>query len=345
MPITLLDISQRTKFSVSTVSRVLHDEEKKYKISDATSDIIRKAAEELGYRPNELARGLRLRRTKAIGIVVPDVSAAFFSSIIKTVEREVRLKGYSLIVCDTDEKTEIEKEAILTLLSKKVDGLIVAPVGLESDHLKSLVEKQIPLVTVDRCFSDLDTDSVALENAKGAFLAVSYLIREGHQKIGLIQGLRGTSVNAERLKGYRQAIDEAKIPYEQKYVVGDYFRSLNGYVDTKMLLELSDPPTAIFTASGLTILGVLEALKEGGVAIPRDISLVTFDDPEYAPFLVPALSAVEQPIQKMGEASVHLLFRRIESPQTMHVKITLEPQLKIRESVARRERLFQKGSM
>jgi LacI family transcriptional regulator len=296
MRATLKDIAKRTGFSVSTISRVLHDSSKKYKIGDETRERIRKVAEDLGYRPNSLARGLRLQQTNEIGIVVPDISNPFFSALIKSFATELRKGGYNFIVYESDENITLERASIKSLLEKRVDGLIIASVGQDFAHLRVLCETGVPMVTVDRCFDLLDVDSVSVDNVKGSLLAVSHLIREGHNRIAFIQGLPGTYANTARLQGYKLALEEAGIPIDERLIVGNDFRSMNGYLETKLLLKMTSPPSAIFTAGDLIALGALEACKENGYQIPHDISLVTFDDPVFATFLSPALTAVEQPI-------------------------------------------------
>lgn len=335
MSARLLEISQKTGYSVSTVSRVLHDQSNKYKISEDTKQAVRKAAEELGYRPNMLARGLRLNQTHEVGVIVPDISNPFFATLVKSMAGELRKTGYSIFVCDADENTKLEAESLQILLEKKVDGLILAPVGLESGHLKKAAESSIPVILVDRCLEELAVDSVSVDNFRGAYLAVQHLIREGHKHIAFIQGLPGTYVNEGRLQGYKRALLDAKIPIDEKLIAGEDFRNYNGYLETKLLLKLHTPPTAIFTAGDLIAMGTLEALREEQRRVPQDISLVTFDDPSFATYLSPALTAVAQPVDKMGEIAVKLLFRRMRTPEGEPKKILLEPQLIVRNSVAR----------
>lgn len=335
MSATLKDIAKRTGFSISTVSRVLHDKTKKYKISKETQQIINQTANELGYRINKLARGLRLQRTHEIGVVVPDIANPFFSTLIKSIAAELRKEGYNFIVYDSDENISIERSGIRSLLEKKVDGLIIASVGQDSSHIQNIRDAGMPLVVVDRCFDSLDVDSISVDNVKGALLGVNHLIKEGHTRIAFIQGLPGTYANETRLQGYKQALAQAEIPVDHQLIVGDDFRSLNGYLETKHLLTLSSPPSAIFTASDLIALGALEALRELGIQIPRDISLVTFDDPVFTSYLSPALTAIEQPITKMADMAVAMLFRQIRNPNNERRKVLLEPKLNVRASVAR----------
>jgi LacI family transcriptional regulator len=335
MSSTLRDIAEKTGVSVSTVSRVLHDNSKKYKISEETQEKVRQTAKDLGYRINTLARGLRLQKTYEIGVIVPDIANPFFSAIIKSLAGELRKGGYNFIVYDTDEDITIERSAIKSLLEKRVDGLIIASVGQEFSHIQKISDVHIPLVMIDRCFDTLDIDSVSVDNVKGSLFAVNHLIKEGHTRIAFIQGLSGTYANETRLQGYKQALNDAGIKIDEHLIVGNDFRSLNGYLETKHLLKLSSPPTAIFTAGDLIALGALEACREDGVRIPNDISLVTFDDPVFASYLSPALTAIEQPITKMTEMAVAMLYRRMRNPQDERRKVLLEPKLNIRNSVAR----------
>lgn len=335
MSYTLKDIADKTGFSVSTVSRVLHDNTKKYKISEDTQVKVKQAAKDVGYRVNALARGLRQKKTYEIGVIVPDISNPFFSEVIKRLADELRKKGYNFIVYDSDEDITIEQSAIKSLLEKRVDGLVIASVGQDFSHIQKIRDAEFPVVMIDRCFDLLDVDSVSVDNVKGSLLAVNHLIKEGHTRIAFIQGLPGTYANETRLRGYKRALHDAGILIDEKLIVGDDFRSFNGYLNTKLLLELSKPPTAIFTAGDLIALGALEACKENGITIPDNLSLLTFDDPVFANYLSPALSAIEQPIIKIAEMAVAMLYHRMKNPHDERRKILLEPKLNIRNSVTR----------
>ncbi len=332
---TLKDIAEKTGYSISTVSRVLHDKSQKSKISEEAQLKIKQTAKDLGYRLNTLARGLRLQKTHEIGVIVPDISNPFFSALIKSIATELRKGGYNFIVYDSDEDIAIERSSITSLLEKRVDGLIIASVGQDFSHLLKICNTEIPFVMIDRCFDSLDVDSVSVDNVKGSLLAVNYLIKEGHSRIAFIQGLPGTYANETRLQGYKRALHNAGISIDEHLIVGDDFRSLNGYLETKLLLKLSDPPTAIFTAGDLIALGALEACRENNIIIPDDLSLITFDDPVFATYLSPALTAVEQPISKMAEMAVAMLYRRMKNLNDDRRQVLLEPKLNVRNSVSR----------
>ncbi|MCI0513152.1 LacI family transcriptional regulator [candidate division KSB1 bacterium] len=336
MSARLIDIAQKTGYSISTVSRVLNQTPDKFKISEQTRKRIFQVAEELGYHPNIIARSLRLQQTNEIGMVVPDISKRFFSFLVKIIAKRLREYNYKIIVYDADENTKIEEESIKSLLEKKVDGLIVCPVGVEFSHLTKIAQIGIPLLTLDRCFEKLEVDSICVDNYHGARLAVEYLIREGHRKIGVIHGLEGTWLNERRVKGYQDALIAAGLPVEKRYDQCDSFGTFNGYLEMLRLLSLDDPPSAVFFAGGYILLGALKAIREKKLHIPEDISFVTFDDPTFALQLTPPITAVAQPIEEIGAMTVKLLLRRMLEPDSKIERVLLQPQLIVRNSVARR---------
>lgn len=335
MSTTLKDIAKKTGFSVSTISRVLHDNSKKYKISVETQTKVQQTANDLGYRLNTLARGLRMQKTYEIGLIVPDIANPFFSAVCKNLAGELRKGGYNFIVYDTDKDISIERSAIKKVLEKRVDGLIIASVGQEFSHIQKIRDANIPLVMIDRCSDSVDVDSVSVDNVKGSMFAMNYLIKEGHTRIAFIQGMPGSYANETRLQGYKLALHDTGIAVDKHLIVGNDFRAMNGYLETKHLLKLANPPTAIFTAGNIIALGALDACKKAGVRVPQDISLVTFDDPVFTPYLSPPLTAVEQPIKKLSEMAVAILYRRMKNLHGMRKTLLLEPKLNIRSSVAR----------
>ena len=334
MASTIEDIAKRSGFSVSTVSRVLNKKAGKNRISKKAQEAVLKVAEELRYRPNQLARSLRLKKTHTIGLVVPDISNPFFAYVTRSIQTSVYRSGYSLVVCDTDENLGLEIEHTNLLLSKGVDGLIIMPVGQNCDHLRRVRKEGVPFVLVDRSFDDLDADSVVVDNYRGAFDATEHLIASGHKRIAIIQGLPNTSTSVNRFKGYHDALHTRGIAINEQLIVGDSFRQETGYLETKKLLSQLRPPTAIFATSDLITLGVLQALEEGGLRIPEDISVVVFDEVDFGPFLKCPLTTVAQPKEHMGEIAVKLLVERIRDKKKKEFsRIVLRPTLVKRSSV------------
>ncbi len=337
MTATLQDIAERAGVSISTVSRVLNDKGKAFRIARDTRERIERTARELNYRPNQLARGLRLKQTNTIGLVAPDIANPFFAFLIKRIQNLAHDRGYSLIVCNTEEDLEQEIQHVNLLWRKRVDGLVAMPVGQESAHFLDWMQKGIPIVLLDRCFDDLSVDSVVVDNHTGAFEAVDYFIKAGHTRIAIVQGLPDTYTTNERLRGYLEAHERHGVPVDRDLIVGGDFRRHNGFVETKLLLNLptSRRPTAIFATSDLITLGALQAIYDERLDIPDDISLIAFDDFELAPFLRCPLTAVQQPKETMGEIAVKLLLDQIQHPGRNGQRIQLKTNLVERGSVRR----------
>ncbi|HTX99561.1 MAG TPA: LacI family DNA-binding transcriptional regulator [Bacteroidota bacterium] len=336
MAATLRDIAQKSGLSISIVSRVLNKKTAKYRISKQTEKRVLQTAKDLNYRPNQLARGLRLRKTHTIGLVAPDISNPFFASIIKTAEGVAHSLGYTLVVCDSDESSQLEVEHVGLLQAKGVDGLIVLPVGMKRSHLDAVIAGRVPLVTADRSFPDLRASSVVIDNHAGAMEAIEHVVEHGHVRIAIIQGLRETITSRERLRGYLDVLAAHDIPVDEGLIVGNDFRRETGYVETLLLLRSRRPPTAIFTTSDLITLGALQAIFEQGLEVPRDISVVAFDDIESAEFFRCPITAVSQPKESIGEIAVKLLTDHIRDQRGSYEirSIVLKPTLIVRDSVA-----------
>jgi len=336
MPATLKDIALRANTSVSTVSRILNNKAKRFRISKDTEDLVLKIADELSYRPNQLARGLRTKRSHTIGLLIPDISNPFFAYLTRVIQRITHELGYRLFVCDTDEELDLEVEHVRLLASTGVDGMIIMPVGQQYGHLEFLNKKNIPFVLIDRYFHELNVSSVTVDSYKGAYAAVEHLINFGHDRIAIIQGLPHTYTSTKRLQGYKDALAHHSVPLDEALIVGNDFRKENGYIATKFLLDMQCPPTGIFTTSDLITLGAFQAIFEEKLEIPEDVSLVAFDDIDFAPYLVAPLTTVAQPREMMGEIAVKLLMEQIDGETKVDARrIVLEPQLMVRGSVSK----------
>jgi LacI family transcriptional regulator len=331
---TLKTIAARVGTSVSTVSRVLGGQGERYRISSETAARIRAAAVELNFSPNLLAKGLRLRRTQTIGLVIPDISNPFFAAITRIVTVEARNRGYSLLLCDTQEDTAREVEAIALLQNRMIEGLIVLPVGQQGDHVAALAGGPLPVVLVDRYFPDVALPYVASDNRQGALIATRHLLERGHRRIACITGLPGTTPNEDRVGGYRAALAEAGVAADERLIVGGTFGSSTGYQEAKLLVSRFKDLTAILALSNLIGLGVLQALSEEGIGIPERISLISFDDQPYAAYLATPMTAVRQRNEEMGQLAVKLLFDRIQGRSAAHAEgIILPAELITRRSV------------
>ncbi|QTE22830.1 LacI family DNA-binding transcriptional regulator [Polaribacter cellanae] len=332
---TLKDLSKITGFTKSTISRVLNGLGTKYRISEATQVIIKKAAEETNFSFNENARSLRLKKTFTIGLIVPDISNSFFAKIASLIEREARLHNYSIFLCNSDNSTEIEKESLILLQKRKVDGIIISPVGLHYKHLEKSYSN-IPLVLIDRYFKETNIPYVTSDDYHGTVEAVKYLINSGHKKIICVQGVNETSLNSNRTSAFKNTIEANGIPLNESMMIGDAFSEENGYLSAKKILKKTkkELPTAILSLSNTITLGVLKALHEDDISIPKDISIISFDEEGYSSLLKTAMTTISQSKTQMGKTAFMMLLEQMESEEKIKQKnILLPTKLIIRDSV------------
>lgn len=330
--ITIKDISREASVSTTTVSRVLNGLSRQYRISEETEQQVMKIAQEHNYRPNHTAVSLRLKKSNLIGLVVPDLSNPFFSNIASVVTHELRKSGYSVILtdCGDDENTEIE---VVNLMNdRRIDGLLVMPSGKQADHLEHIYNNGIPVICIDRYFTSSTLPFVATHNYKGAYDITKFLIDAGHRDIACIQGAHHVMPNVQRVQGYMDAMVDAKLKTHN--VVGNDFTQENGYLETKRLLQKKHRPTAIFGLSDTIMFGSLKALREEGLSVPGDISLVTFDNAEYLDYLNPPMTSVVQPVAEIAQMCIKMLLGMIGNKERGRPEqILLNPTIVHRKSV------------
>jgi LacI family transcriptional regulator len=335
---TLQEIADKSGVSVSTISRVLSGQAARYRISKKTEATVRALAQQINFVPNQLARGLRLRKTLTVGLVIPDISNPFFAGIAQQVTLGTEKHGYSVILCDSQGSVELETKALALLQSRNVEGVVLCPVGQSPKHLLGFIEGGLPTVLVDRFFPDSPIPYVSSDNVSGAKQATEYLIANGHRKIICLQGLHGTSPNEFRLRGYKEALAAHHIAVDPSLIVGDSFSEQSGYIETKLLLRAHPDAKALLALSNLNALGAIRALTEDRRKIPEDMSIVSFDDPAYAPFLSPPMTTIAQSYSEMGTVAVKLLFDEIQFPRRQTKGgILLPTTLTVRQSVKKLE--------
>ncbi len=335
MPSTLKDVAARAGVHPSTVSRVLRGKEN-IPISKATKDRIYAAVRELNYHPDKTARALRLRRSDAIGMVIPNIASPYFSGIARTIDTLCNAAGFSLMIFDTNENQEKEIRAVDDLTSRGVDGLIVAPVQEEDKHIRDLVRENFPLVLVDRHFEDIATSAVICNDAESAYGAVKRLAELGHQRIGFVCGQPNLYPVVKRLEGYKKALSDLGLPFSETFVsVGDATLE-SAYRSAHSLLSLSQKPTAFLISGTITTLGAMKAIFEKGLRIPADVSILSFTDTVYAPFLRVPITTIHHPVEEIGRLAFALLEEQMKSgagekgKKQEIVKMTLEQ----RDSIA-----------
>jgi len=331
---TLKCIADKLSISVSTVSRVLSGQAKRYRIGKKTQEAVLSEAKRLDFSPNQLARSLRLKKTHTLGLVIPDISNPFFARLARYVELAARKSGYAVFLCDSDEQTDVEVESLRLMQGRKVDGIIISPVGQSGDHLKKLHEEGLPIVIIDRFFPNMTLPYVTSDNYNGALDGVSHLIDHGHERIACIQGIPDSATNLERVRGYTAALDQHHVASDPQLIVGDSFSQRNGYMSTKLLLKRKPRPTALFSLGNQMTFGALQALAEEGVRVPEDISVLSFDEQPYFAFLATPITTIAQQNETMGRTAVSLLLEQINDKEPKDVEgIMLPTTLVKRDSV------------
>ena len=289
-------MAEQAGLSATTFSRVLTGQAERYRISKKTETTVRDLARESNFVPNHLARGLRLKKSLTIGLIVPDLPNPFFGAVAREVTLGSRKQGYAVFLCDSQDSTELEAEQLALLRSWNVEGVVLCPVGQSSRHLEEFVGGPLPIVLVDRFFPDLPLPYVTSDNVSGAREATEFLISHGHRRVACLQGLRGTSTNEFRIRGYKEALAAHRFPIEEHLIVGDSFSERSGYIGTKLLLEREPGLKAILALSSANGLGALRALAEARVRIPDDLSLISFGETPYSAYLTTPLTTVAQQV-------------------------------------------------
>ena len=331
--ININDIAEKTGLSITTVSRVLNGKAEQYRIGKKSQQKIKDAAKELQYTPNHFAANLRTGRSGTIALIVPSLNNPFFAGIASEINAEIRKYGYITIIGDSDESYDIEKMELQQFMSRNIEGLIIVPCGDQSDHIKSLHDKGLPIICIDRYFEDLDISYVSTDNYDGAFNATKHLIENGHSIITCIQGLLHSTPNRLRVKGFKDAMESSGLLSYN--IVGDDFTVQNGYLETKLLLQHSEKPTAILTLSNTIAMGCIKALKEENKKIPDDISLITFDEHPYIDYLSTPLSCIAQPVSDISKIAVKFLLSEIKDNNFKKNQILLKPKIIYRKSIKR----------
>lgn len=331
MAVTIKDIAKKGGVSYSTVSRALNN---RLVVNEKTRREIQKLAEEMGYKPNGLARGLVTQKTDTLGLVIPDITNPFFPEVARGVEEEAAKYGYSVFLCNTDWDVKKEQRYLQALLSKRVDGIILASASEDSDYVIELVRGGLPLILVSRVMKQVDTNYVAIDNVKGAYLATDHLLNLGHRGIAYIGGPENLEFSRARYEGYLLALASKGIEINSRYIRHGKFKKEEGYRNTcELLKDPASRPTAIFAANDILALGIIQAARELGIQVPGELSVVGFDDIPYASYGEVRLTTVAQPKYAMGEMAAKLLLDEIQSgkkPQKKH--IVLQPELVIRNS-------------
>lgn len=327
---TLLDIAKYANVSKTTVSMVLNN--KPISVSDETRENILKAAKELNYIPNSLARSLSTKKTYTIGVIVPDIQNPFFSEMAKHIEITAERYGYSVILCNSFNSYEREENYIRLLISKLVDGVIFAASGDKPSNVNTLIDNKIPFTVVDRL---LDTDKkyngVFCENKYGIYLGVEYLYKKNKRKIAFVGGDDNSSVVKIRLNSFREIAKKLGI-LDEDIIIKESFTLNGGINSTKEIIKRNKNVEAIFYSSDIMAIGGIKYLLREGYLIPDDISILGYDNIDIGSFIEPELTTIAQPISEMGKEACNLLIKLINEKSNGEI-INIKPYLIERSTV------------
>lgn len=307
--VTLEDIARITNVSVSTVSRALSG---KGNVNQKTLKRIRKAALQLGYQPNEIARGLKTKSSKLIGLVIHNIFNPTYQKVANVIQEKMSRSEYQIILCITNDSVQQESAYIDTLLKYRVDGLIVVPTGVNQEAFGRVRAAAVPVVAIIRRHQEEVFDTVLQADTQGAYQATTHLIRQGHRRIGLIVGSESTTSGSERLAGYRQALNEAGIDILPELIHQGPYALETGIQASAALLALDEPVTAIFCANHEASGGLLRVVSERRIAVPADLSILCYEDSPWFISRYPMITVMDNDPVTIAEYAVDLLLRKLD---------------------------------
>lgn len=333
-PIRIKDIAEILNISVSTVSRALRDT---YDVNKETREKVLEVANLLKYKPNLHASALASGNTKNIGVVIPFITNYYFSTVISGIQETAYHNGYNVILLVTNDDAEREQSMIENLSLTSLDGLLISISSNSTiaEHFKSLIDSGISLVFFDRVPKDIEATKVMQDDFQGAFTATEHLINNGYRNIAHIAGNEQLAFTQNRLQGYLEALKKHNIPVREEWIIYSGFSQQCGEEDTLKLLQLPEPPEAIFAVNDRKAVGAIIALKNSGLRVGKDVGVIGFTNDPISTIIDPALSTIEEPAFEIGKMSCELLIKHIGNKKILPKEIILPSNLIVRESSLR----------
>jgi LacI family transcriptional regulator len=327
--VTIVDVAAESGVSFGTVSRVINND---IHVKKETRERVLKTMQRLGFVANRQARSLAGGKSHSIGVLVPDLGTGYIGEIIRGIDAELSLTDLDLILYTTHRTASKEANYVANLATGMVDGLLLVLPRSPVDFIGNLTQRKFPFVLIDHQGAGRDCPAVGATNWQGAYNATEYLIKLGHARIGFITGSMDLGCAVDRLDGYRSALRTHHIPFAPELVYEGTFFQPDGYAGTQTLLDLQVPPTAIFASNDVMAMGVMDAVRSRSLRVPGDVSVVGFDDIPQASLVRPALTTVNQPLEKMGRVATQKLLDLLQKPDTEAERIELPTELIIRDS-------------
>jgi DNA-binding LacI/PurR family transcriptional regulator len=328
---SIKDVAELAGVSVASVSRVLNTSRP---VAGATRERVIAAARQLNYSIDQRARAIRLKKSATLGLIVADVGNPFTAQVIRTIEAVAYRNGHDLFLSNSDEDADRERLHCQAMAAQRIGGVIVLPVTFSAAAMAPLLSNDIPVVCLDRKVDDCALDSVLVNNDAGGTMAAVALYEAGHRRIGVIGATR-TTPGRDRMIAFRRTLLERGVVLENDFVREADYKEEGGYSETLAVLARETRPTALFVVNHPMTVGALRAIRDLGLHVPRDLSIVSFDDPTWAPLLDPALSTIRQPTDQLGTCAAEMVIERIQGQYTGPARLVLlQPRYMERASVA-----------
>ena len=328
---TIRDVAAQAGVSVGTVSRVLNGKS----VSNRVLALVNSAIQNLGYSPNAVAQSMRTKSTRAVGLIINDISNPLFSGIAKSLDDCLSENDYSLLIASTNNDPKRERVIVESLKQRRVDGLVIAVTDEGDESIKSILRSvEFPIVLLDRDL-DIAADSVWDEHASGMKKALRYLFDLGHEDIALITGDNSIRPGRERVRGFREAFRENGRQVPEKRIIQGRLNSLFGYEEASRLFESSNSPSAVIAGGNQILSGILRAIRQHNIRVPDDISLISCDEVDIAALMDPPITVISRDIVKVGREAAGLLLRRFNGDlSNSHSRQFIPTELVVRESCA-----------
>jgi LacI family transcriptional regulator len=323
---TLVDVAREAGVSLKTASRVLNKSEN---VSEGKAKTIRAVMERLGYRPNELARGLKAKRSAAIGMIVPDLSDPFAANAVHGLQEVARENGYVVILASSGGDVDVERSEVESLVGRQIDGLVIAPTDSREDSFSDIIPAGVHVVTFDQLLSDVKFDSVTVTNRRSACEATEHLVGHGFSKIVAVGARSHLYTSKERVAGYRAGMKAASL--QPRICVVEHESSLTADWLEEEVFHMQQAD-AIFTVNWVSTMLTLRGLRQIGKKVGKDIRLFSFDDFDLADMLTPGLSVIRQPAELLGREAARLLFERLKGRRNTSRAVVLPTSVIIRQS-------------
>lgn len=330
---TIYDIAKEVGLTAATVSRALNNNPK---ISEKTRKLVQETAQKMNYEQNTLAKALKSGKSYNVGVIVPRMDSNFFASVIRGIEEELYPKGYHVIVCQTHDQENLETGNINSLLNAQVDGILmsISNAKSKSNVFHNIAQKKVPLIFFDRKKEIPGVSSVTIDDFNGAYQATKHLIEQGCKRIAHLSNNRSLEIFKNRYLGYKQAIIDHGLEFDEDLVIETFSKVSEGRKTVKKLLKMKNPPDAIFSSSDFSALGAIQEIKDQGLSIPEDISVVGFSNEPFTKFMELSITSVDQSPIEMGRIAAKVFLKEVDSKTLNKVseKIVLQPELIIRDS-------------